>query len=54
MLHPDGQYEPTLIPRMVEPILTGRADLVLGSRLTDMRAARAGGMPLYKLVATAP
>ncbi len=51
MLHPDGQYEPTLIPRMVEPILTGRADLVLGSRLTDMRAARAGGMPLYKLVA---
>jgi len=51
MLHPDGQYEPTLIPRMVEPILTGRADLVLGSRLTDMRNARAGGMPLYKLVA---
>lgn len=33
MLHPDGQYEPELIPDMVEPILRGEADLVLGSRL---------------------
>ena len=24
MLHPDGQYEPSLIPRMVEPILRAR------------------------------
>src|SRR4051812_17311672 len=23
MLHPDGQYEPELIPRMIEPILSG-------------------------------
>ena len=35
MLHPDGQYEPALIPRMVEPILDGEADLVLGSRLLE-------------------
>jgi len=51
MLHPDGQYEPTLIPRLVEPILRGEADMVLGSRLAEPGAARAGGMPLYKYVA---
>lgn len=51
MLHPDGQYEPTLIPRMVEPILTGRADLVLGSRFVEPGGALAGGMPRYKYVA---
>jgi glycosyltransferase involved in cell wall biosynthesis len=51
MLHPDGQYEPTLIPRMVEPILDGRADLVLGSRFVEPGGALAGGMPKYKFVA---
>jgi glycosyltransferase involved in cell wall biosynthesis len=51
MLHPDGQYEPELIPRMVAPILAGSADLVLGSRLAEPGAARAGGMPLYKYLA---
>ena len=51
MLHPDGQYEPTLIPRLVEPILRGDADIVLGSRLMEPGAALAGGMPRYKYVA---
>jgi glycosyltransferase involved in cell wall biosynthesis len=51
MLHPDGQYEPTLIPRLVEPILRGEADMVLGSRLAEPGAALAGGMPRYKYVA---
>ena len=51
MLHPDGQYEPTLIPELVEPILRDEADLVLGSRLAVPGMARAGGMPLYKYVA---
>ena len=51
MLHPDGQYEPELIPRMVEPILTGEADLVLGSRLLIPGAALAAGMPRWKYVA---
>jgi glycosyltransferase involved in cell wall biosynthesis len=51
MLHPDGQYEPSLIPRMVEPILTGEADMVLGSRLTRPGAWRQIGMPRYKFVA---
>ena len=51
MLHPDGQYEPTLIPTMIEPIVRGEADLVLGSRLLDPGAAIAGGMPRWKYVA---
>ena len=51
MLHPDGQYEPDLIPELVEPILRGEADLVLGSRFAEPGAARAGGMPLHKRLA---
>ena len=51
MLHPDGPYEPPLIPKLVEPILGGDADLVLGSRLAEPGAALAGGMPRYKYVA---
>ncbi len=51
MLHPDGQYEPTLIPKLIEPILDDRADLVLGSRLAEPGMALAGGMPRYKYIA---
>jgi glycosyltransferase involved in cell wall biosynthesis len=51
MLHPDGQYEPSLIPRMVEPILQGEADMVLGSRLTQRGSWREVGMPRYKFIA---
>lgn len=51
MLHPDGQYEPSLIPRIIQPILEGEADLVLGSRFAEPGAARAGGMPRHKIVA---
>jgi glycosyltransferase involved in cell wall biosynthesis len=51
MLHPDGQYEPELIPDLIAPILAGTADMVLGSRLAEPGAARRGGMPLYKRVA---
>ena len=51
MLHPDGQYEPTLIPDLVRPILQDEADLVLGSRLAEPGAAIAGGMPRWKWVA---
>src|SRR2546421_6089108 len=51
MLHPDGQYEPSLIPRMVAPILSGEADMVLGSRLTEPGSWKQVGMPRYKFVA---
>jgi glycosyltransferase involved in cell wall biosynthesis len=50
MLHPDGQYEPELIGRMVEPILSGRADLVLGSRFSVPGMALENGMPRWKYV----
>ena len=51
MLHPDGQYEPALIPKLIRPIMEGEADLVLGSRLAEPGAAIAGGMPRWKWVA---
>ena len=51
MLHPDGQYEPELVPRMVEPIARGEADVVLGSRFAEPGLARSGGMPLWKWLA---
>lgn len=51
MLHPDGQYEPGLIPDLIRPILAGDADLVLGSRMAVSGAARENGMPPYKIVA---
>jgi glycosyltransferase involved in cell wall biosynthesis len=51
MLHPDGQYAPDLLPHLVQPILDGEADMVLGSRMAIRGAARKGGMPLYKIAA---
>jgi len=51
MLHPDGQYEPELIPDLITPILAGEADLVLGSRLAIRGAALAAGMPRWKFAA---
>ena len=51
MLHPDGQYEPRLVPMMVRPILEERADLVLGSRFAEPGMALANGMPYWKYVA---
>jgi glycosyltransferase involved in cell wall biosynthesis len=51
MLHPDGQYEPHLIPDLIAPILADEADLVLGSRMLERGRARSSGMPLYKIAA---
>jgi len=48
MLHPDYQYDATRIPALIEPILSGRADLMLGSRF--MGDPLAGGMPRWKYV----
>ena len=47
MLHPDYQYDSTLVPELIKPIQEGRADMVLGSRLRS-GGALAGGMPRYK------
>src|SRR5437867_5768990 len=50
MLHPDGQYDPSILPDMIAPIRRGEADLVLGSRFLTPGGARRGAMPLYKYV----
>ncbi len=50
MVHPDYQYDPTLVPQIIAPILEGRADVVLGSRIKG-GAAMAQGMPWWKFVA---
>lgn len=49
MVHADNQYDPALVPRIVAPILEGRADVVIGSRLLEDRAIQ-GGMPRWKWV----
>ena len=51
MLHPDGQYDPSLIPSLVRPMLGGEADMVLGSRFKTQGGALKGGMPMYKFIA---
>jgi glycosyltransferase involved in cell wall biosynthesis len=51
MLHPDGQYDPKMIPRMIKPLLDGEADMVLGSRMLNPGGARRGKMPLYRFYA---
>jgi glycosyltransferase involved in cell wall biosynthesis len=48
MLHPDYQYDATCIPQMVEPILDGSKDLMLGSRF--LGDPLAGGMPKWKYI----
>lgn len=51
MLHPDGQYDPVLLPDLIAPVAAGEADCVLGSRMLIPRGALAGGMPLYRYLA---
>ena len=50
MVHPDYQYDPTLVPQIIAPIVEGRADVVLGSRLKG-GSALAQGMPWWKYAA---
>ncbi len=49
MLHPDHQYDSKKIPELVEPILSGKADMVMGSRILNGRAL-GGGMPFWKFL----
>jgi len=50
LVHGDGQYAPEKLPALIAPLVEGDADAVFGSRMIDKRAARQGGMPLYKWV----
>lgn len=45
MVHPDNQYDTSILPEMVDRVVRGAADVVLGSR---MRHARKNGMPWWK------
>ncbi|OLC16617.1 MAG: glycosyl transferase family 2 [Candidatus Rokubacteria bacterium 13_1_40CM_69_27] len=50
MVHPDYQYDPALVPRLIEPVAGGRADVVLGSR-RKAGSPLAQGMPWWKYAA---
>jgi glycosyltransferase involved in cell wall biosynthesis len=49
MVHPDYQYDPTLLPQIIKPIQEGVADVVLGSRLMGMHPMKQG-MPWWKYI----
>jgi glycosyltransferase involved in cell wall biosynthesis len=49
MVHPDYQYDPTLLPEIVRPLQEGSADVVLGSRLMGINPVQQG-MPWWKYV----
>jgi glycosyltransferase involved in cell wall biosynthesis len=48
MVHGDGQYAPEELPRLMQPLVDGEADVVFGSRMTTMFGSLKGGMPVYK------
>jgi glycosyltransferase involved in cell wall biosynthesis len=50
MLHPDYQYDPTLLPELVAPIEADEADVVLGSRFLRGDVWKQG-MPWWKYLA---
>lgn len=51
LLHGDGQYAPEMLADLYHPIVNGRADAVLGSRmLPDYGGPLKGGMPVYRYV----
>lgn len=51
MIHPDYQYDSTLTEDIVKPILDGRFDIMLGSRIRTRKEVMDGGMPTYKYYA---
>ncbi len=50
LLHGDGQYAPEYLDQMISPIVNGKADVVLGSRMINRLDALRGKMPLYKWI----
>jgi glycosyltransferase involved in cell wall biosynthesis len=50
MLHPDHQYDATVIPHLIRPLLDREADAVFGSRMLGGRPLE-GGMPYWKYLA---
>ncbi len=50
MLHPDYQYDATMMPYLVQPILDGKFDFMFGSRIATKKGALDGGMPKHKYI----
>jgi glycosyltransferase involved in cell wall biosynthesis len=50
LVHGDGQYAPEELPKLLQPLVQGKADAVFGSRMLERGNALRGGMPLYKYV----
>ncbi|HEY5565416.1 MAG TPA: hypothetical protein VIL33_07475, partial [Rhodothermia bacterium] len=50
MVHPDHQYDPTIIPQRIKPLLLEECDAVFGSRMLGGRPIE-GGMPKWKYFA---
>jgi glycosyltransferase involved in cell wall biosynthesis len=48
MLHPDGQYDASLIPHFVGFVASGTADMMLGNRVRTRRECLRNGMPIWK------
>lgn len=51
MIHPDYQYDATLTEEIVRPIIQGRFDIMLGSRIRSRVEVMEGGMPWWKYYA---
>lgn len=51
MLHPDGQYDPQIVPKLIDAVRDGVGELILASRFLERGRALQGGMPVYKYVA---
>lgn len=50
MVHPDYQYDPSLLPEIIRPIEEGHCDVVFGSRMKGVSAFMQG-MPWWKYIA---
>lgn len=48
MVHPDYQYDSSLVEEIIRPVIQNRFDIVLGSRIRTRSEALKGGMPPYK------
>lgn len=48
MLHPDYQYDASLVEELTRPILQDRFDYMFGSRIQNKQGALRGGMPPLK------
>lgn len=48
MLHPDNQYDASLIPYFIGFVKHGVCDMMLGSRIRTRKESLSGGMPFYK------